>query len=103
MGGIFLSVLQAVGFAAGLFICCSCIGLSGQPLLADCAGACMLVFVHVLLVVFDDRNILRLLNGTNGISSMRVAVGCYDCLECCVTFNNVNFEFSEFIEPVICW
>jgi len=64
-------------FAAGLFICCICTGLSGQPLLADCAGACvLLVFVHVLLVVFDDRNILRLLNGTNGSSSMRVAVGC---------------------------
>ena len=83
-----------MGFAACLFICCCCTGLSGQPSLADCAGAwVLLVFVHVLLVVFDDRNILRLLNGTNGSSSMRVAVGCYDCLECCVTFNNVNLEF----------
>ena len=51
--------------------------MSGQPLLADCAGAwVLLVFFHVLLVVFDDRNILGLLNGTNGSSSMRVAVGC---------------------------
>ena len=68
--------------------------MSGQPLLADCAGAwVLLVFVHVLLVVFDDRNILRLLNGTVGSSSMRVAGGCYDCLASCVTFNNVNLEF----------
>ncbi len=51
------------------------------------------VYVHVLLVVSDDRNILRLLNGTVGSSSMRVAGGCYDCLASCVTFNNVNLEF----------
>ena len=64
-------------FAAGLCICCGCTGLSGQPLLADCAGAwVLLVFVHVLPVVLDDRNIVRLLDGINGSSSMRVAVGC---------------------------